>query len=518
MNSRERLKEIIEIVKKYELTKSINPEKVRMIIEDLGPTFIKLGQIASSREDLIPKEYCKELSKLKSSVKEVDFSNTKKILEKEYNKDINQIFKKINEKPIGSASIAQVYEGYLLDGSKVAIKVKRENIDELMKLDTNLLKKAISILHLNKLIGNIIDLESVIDEMYEISKEEMNFNIERNHMQEFFEYNKDIVYLKNIKTYDKLSTENVLVMEYVDGYNINEQQKLIEEGYDLKEIALKLSDNYIKQAIDDGFYHADPHSDNIKIKDGKIVYLDYGMMGRLSKYNRGLLEKCIQAIIKNDISEIAHILVSFDTKKSPVDYMKLKSDIKLVLDKNKQTEIKSINIKTFASDMLSLLQENSITLPKEITMLVRGIVVLEGTLEEVDNNINLIEVLKTRLNYTDIISKENIKKVLKETVTNANDLVNIPNELLTTLKGVNTGELRFNIELTDSKHQIDRIERIVHLIIVTILDVAFILGTSLIVINENNTYPFIFYLYLMGAILCSIWLIYKLLMSKINKY
>ena len=198
--------------------------------------------------------------------------------------------------------------------------------------------------------------------------------------------------------------------------------------------------------------------------------------------------------------------------------MKLKSDIKLVLDKNKQTEIKSINIKTFASDMLSLLQENSITLPKEITMLVRGIVVLEGTLEEVDNNINLIEVLKTRLNYTDIISKENIKKVLKETVTNANDLVNIPNELLTTLKGVNTGELRFNIELTDSKHQIDRIERIVHLIIVTILDVAFILGTSLIVINENNTYPFIFYLYLMGAILCSIWLIYKLLMSKINKY
>ena len=163
MNSRERLKEIIEIVKKYELTKSINPEKVRMIIEDLGPTFIKLGQIASSREDLIPKEYCKELSKLKSSVKEVDFSNTKKILEKEYNKDINQIFKKINEKPIGSASIAQVYEGYLLDGSKVAIKVKRENIDELMKLDTNLLKKAISILHLNKLIGNIIDLESVID-------------------------------------------------------------------------------------------------------------------------------------------------------------------------------------------------------------------------------------------------------------------------------------------------------------------------------------------------------------------
>ena len=285
----------------------------------------------------------------------------------------------------------------------------------------------------------------------------------------------------------------------------------------MDEIAEKLAHNYLKQAIDDGFYHADPHSDNIKVVEGKIAYLDFGMMGRLSKRNRNLLEKCIIAIVKNDINEVAHILTLLDTSNNTPDYMQLKNDIRKVLDKNKTTEIINIDIKEFVTEMFILLRQNEITLPKEITMLIRGIVVLEGTLEKISPNINLINVLEKKVEPQDVLlDKEKVSSFALSTVKSGANLLLLPSEALTTLKGINNGELRFNIELTDSKHQIDRIEKIVHLVIVSALDVAFIIGTSQIV-KAENTLPFIFYLYLFGAIICTLWLLYKLIISKFKK-
>ena len=516
-NSAERLKKIIEVLKKYHIPKNMTPENLRMAFEELGPTFIKMGQIMASREDLIPKEYCVELSNLRSSVRPMPFNEVEKIIEDEYQCNISEVFSEFDGSPIGSASIAQVHKAKLLDGTVVAVKVQRRNIEQLMKTDMGLLKKAISILCLNKITGDIIDLEAVVDEMYARTLEEMDFNIELSHIKEFDKNNKDLVYIKTPKVYEELSYSNVLVMEYVNGYRITDSKRLKEDGYSLYEISEKLAHNYLKQAIDDGFYHADPHPDNIKIVDGKIVYLDFGMMGRLSKSNRELLEQCIQGIVRNDISLVARILVMLDTKKDTVDYMKLKNDIKMLLDKHKTQGIASIDIKEFVSGLFSLLQSNAITLPKEITMLTRGIVVLEGTLEDIDPEINLIQVLEKRFDYKKIFNENKLKDLVIDSVKSGTDMVMIPNELLTTLKGINTGELRFNIELTDSKNQIDRIERIVNLFIITVLDVALIIGTSQIVVNVEDL-PFIFYVYLIGSIICTIWLIYKMIISKFRRF
>ena len=167
--------------------------------------------------------------------------------------------------------------------------------------------------------------------------------------------------------------------------------------------------------------------------------------------------------------------------------------------------------------MFILLRQNEITLPKEITMLIRGIVVLEGTLEKISPNINLINVLEKKVEPQDVLlDKEKVSSFALSTVKSGANLLLLTSEALTTLKGINNGELRFNIELTDSKHQIDRIEKIVHLVIVSALDVAFIIGTSQIV-KAENTLPFIFYLYLFGAIICTLWLLYKLIISKFKK-
>ena len=198
--------------------------------------------------------------------------------------------------------------------------------------------------------------------------------------------------------------------------------------------------------------------------------------------------------------------------------MQLKADIKKILDKNKATSIKNIDIKEFVSELFVLLRRNSITLPKEITMLARGIVVMEGTLEKITPHINLLEVLTKKVNpLQSMLSKEKLEEFTLSSLKSGANLFLIPKEALQTLRGINTGELRFNIELTDSKHQIDRIERIVHLIIISALDVAFIIGTSQIVVKTENKLPFIFYLYMLGATICTVWLLYKLIISKFKK-
>ena len=304
MNEKTRFKEIVSILKESDLIGKKSSENLCLTISKLGPTFIKIGQIMSSRYDILPKEYCDELAKLRSNVKPMNFDEVEHILEEELG-NTEEIFKEISKTSIGSASMAQVHRAKLITGEDVVIKVQRRNIYETMTMDVRLLKKAISLLHLNSIV-KVTDLNAVIDEIYNVAKEEMNFELEARHLEEFRENNIDIAYVTVPKVYKNYVTKRVLVMEYIDGVSLNHKDKLIEQGYDLKEIGLKLSNNYIKQALDDGFFHADPHQDNIFICDGKIVFLDLGMMGRINARSKEKLNKAMKAIVKNDIVELEH--------------------------------------------------------------------------------------------------------------------------------------------------------------------------------------------------------------------
>ncbi len=516
-NGTKRLKDIIIILKKYNIIKDRSPKNLRLMVEELGPTFIKMGQILSSRNDLLSEEYTSELKKLRCSVKPMDYTEVQDILLQEYACNINEIFATFNPTPIGSASIAQTHLATLKTGERVAVKIQRRNIYQMMTLDAKLIKKAIKLLNLDKAFGNIVDLNSVIDEMYESAKEEMDFYIEANHVEEFNNNNKDIVYIKPLKVYKELSTRYVLVMEYIEGNFINEINILKDLGYDLDEISSKLADNYIKQALDDGFFHADPHADNIKVYDGKIVYLDLGMVGRLTNKNKQLLNRCLIDILKNDSSDIAHVLGLMNTNSNQIDYMTLIKDIKKVLAKNKTTDIASINIKEFISDMFKLLNYNKITLPKDISMLFRGIVVLEGVLEEINPAINLLDVISNRFDAPSFFTNDNIKNFLFKSLKNGTDLVSIPSETLTLLKGVNDGELKFNIEINDSKNQLERMEKLIHLAIVTILDLAFIIGISIMAVMHKGELPLVFYLYVILSLVFTLWIFFKMGIAKIKR-
>lgn len=515
MNEKARLEEIISILNKHHFIKDKSPENIRIIFEELGPSFIKIGQILSSRNDYLPNNYCQEFKKLLSDVQPVPFEEIVDILNDAYG-DYKKVFKHIDHKPIGSASIAQTYRATLKKGDEVAVKIAHKNIQEMINLDLKLLKRIVNIFHLDQIFSNITNINNLIDELRISMNLEADFLNEAKNINLFNQYNKDIKYLKLLNVYEDLTKKNVLVMEYIDGFDIGDIKALLDNGYDLHEISEKLANNYIKQAITDGYYHADPHASNIKIVNGKICYLDFGMMGTLSKNSRYYLEQCIVNIITNNYKEIAHILTLINTNNNDIDNMQLITDIKKVLEKNKTTGIASINIKMFVNDMYKMLNDNHIILPNDMMMLIRGIVVIAGLLEQICPSISLALVFKNyyKTNINKLISKEDLDKNLIKLSLNYNNLIDIPTYALETLKGINNNDLRFNVELSNSNKLSSVISTMIHQLIIALIDLGLIIGLAIISLKNDYLNPF-FYIYLISSILCTLYLIYRIIENKI---
>ena len=239
-------------------------------------------------------------------------------------------------------------------------------------------------------------------------------------MTKFYNKNKNEELITLPKVYKKYTTKNLLVMEYIEAPKINDVSALKYLGYDFKSLALTLSKNYIKQALQDGFYHADPHPDNIKVKDGKIVYLDFGMMGTLSPQNKKILTDCVTNIVFKDYEALAHNVMLFGTTKE-VNEVMLERDLQRLMDAYLTTGLSEIDISTFAPKLLHIIKDYTIKVPKDITLLMRGIIVLEGVLEDIYPEINLMDAIKSELSIKEILNKETIEENLFAIIKNSKD-------------------------------------------------------------------------------------------------
>ncbi|MEG0074205.1 MAG: AarF/UbiB family protein [Clostridia bacterium] len=485
-----RLKEILSILYKFKITDGVSPEKFRLILEELGPTFIKIGQIMSMRPDILPSEYCTELTKLRKDVKPIEYDVIKQIIEKEIHGKISSEFSSIEKVPLASASIAQVHRATLLDNTEVIIKVQKPNIYDEMASDIALLKKAFSIIKV-PIINNIIDIQGVLDEMWFCAKEELDFLIEASHLEEFAKNNSEAVYIKAPKIFAKLSTAKILVLEYIDGFIINDTASLLALNYDLDEIALKLTDSYIVQIIEYGFFHADPHPDNLKIQDGKIVFLDFGMMGRLSVRDRKLLKDCMYAIITSDVKKVERCILTLGTATEKLDHSAFCNDLDLFLSKYSSLELGSMNLGTVLNDLFKLTNRYKIQIPKNITMLTRGVVVIEGLLGEISPSIHLLEVLKNRLSrsfVSDFMSKKSLENSIRNSLVAEQTMLELPKESLDFVKMAVRGEAKFNLEISDSDNKMGKLDHMLNKIILAVLAVAFIVASSLLYTNNaGNT-------------------------------
>ena len=229
--NRQRLREIVDVVRKHDILHGITPEKLCAIIEDLGPTFIKLGQILSMRSDILPRDYCEALKKLRSNVSPMPFEQVQRVVETSYGCPMEEVFASFDEKALGSASIAQAHAAILKSGERVVVKVQREGIHEVMSRDIILLKQACKVLKYTP-AGSLVDFNQVLDEMWVVAQEEMNFQTEAANLERFHALNQDVVFVTSPILYRAYTTTNVLVMERIDGMGIDEHDKLVEAGYE----------------------------------------------------------------------------------------------------------------------------------------------------------------------------------------------------------------------------------------------------------------------------------------------
>ena len=485
---RTRLKEITSVLHKYGITRGITPQKLRMILENLGPTYIKIGQIMSLHSDILPKRYCDELMCLRSEVTPMEFPEVKEVIEQAYGCPWNEIFAFISDTPLGSASIAQVHRAELLSGEQVVIKVQRTGIYEIMARDIGLLRKAVKLMPPISLKG-MADFDQVLDELWNVTREEMNFLTEASNMEEFARRNADVVYVRTPKLYQEYTTMHVLVMEYIEGPAIDDKEKLLAGGYDLEEIGIKLIDNYIKQVMEDGFFHADPHPGNVKIQDGKIVWIDMGMMGRLTERDREMLGKAIEGIALNDIGLIRQAVLGLGEFKERPDQRKLYEGIEGLMLKYGHEDMGKINVGEVTVDLMDVMKVNKIRMPHGLTLLARGLTHMEGVLAAIAPDINMAEIAAARISgdfFRNFDWKKELKSSGKSAVKSMRKALDIPSMVSDMMAGYLKGQAKVNLDLRASDDLAFLLRRLVRNIVMGLWVMALLISSSIICTTDMS--------------------------------
>ena len=477
-----RFREIISVLRKHNITRGLSPKKLRLIMEDLGPTFVKIGQIMALHSDILPKAYCDELMELCTDARPMPFEEAVSVIDESYGRSWKKVFASIEETPIGSASIAQVHRAVLKSGEEVVVKIQRKGIYEMMARDIEFIRKAIKLMPPISLKG-MADFDLVLDELWSVTRDEMNFLTEASNIEEFARRNKDVNFVQTPVLYQQYTTVHVLVMEYIDGCGIDEKDKLLEDGYDLKEIGSKLVDNYIKQVMDDGFFHADPHSGNVKIRDGKIVWIDMGMMGRLTERDREQISNAVKGVAENDIGLIQEAVMALGEFRGKPDQSKLYEDINNLMAKYGTIDMGDIDIAEVMQDLMEVMKENKISMPHGLTMLARGLANMEGVLAEISPQINMVEIAAARMKES-FLTKEQWKKEIKNDAKrlyrSLHKAMDIPSLAADILQGHMKGQTRVNLDLHTSDELSGLLRRLVRNIVMGLWVMALLISSSII--------------------------------------
>ena len=375
-----RLKEISDILRKHHFLKGFTPEAFRAMLEDLGPSFVKIGQTLSTRSEILPKAYCDELAKLQMECDPLPFEAILEALDDIYGDAQGDVFDAIDPTPLGSASLAQVHKARLVTGEIVAVKIQRPGVKTTMAQDIDIMRMVARYAARFMKDEQMLDLRDVVEELWATFLEETDFQREAANLEEFARLNKGVAFIDCPKVHTELCGEYVLVMEYIDGIPILATDRLRNAGYDLEEIGEKILDNYASQILDHGFFHADPHPGNILVRGDDIVWIDLGMVGQLSALERALIGRMFRAVAENDPYALMEALLGAVRTEGPVNHGRLLSQLGNLLVSYTTVNLADINVGSALMDVFGVLQTQNLALPPSFTLLARGMVTIEGVL------------------------------------------------------------------------------------------------------------------------------------------
>ena len=518
-----RLKEIYSILQKHHFLRGFSPEEFRAMLEDLGPSFVKIGQTLSTRSEILPKAYCDELAKLQMECDPLPFDQMLEALDDIYGERQGDIFDAVDPTPLGSASLAQVHKARLANGDVVAVKIQRPGVKATMALDIDIMRMVARQASRFMKDDQMLDLRDVVEELWATFLEETDFQREAANLQEFARLNKDVAFIDSPHVYPELCGEYVLVMEYIDGIPILATDRLRAAGYDLEEIGEKILDNYATQILDHGFFHADPHPGNLLIRNGKVVYIDLGIMGRLSPHDRAGFGNIIQAVGMQSATELKTALMSFAIAKdnAAIDHTRFLADLDLLLEDYGSCDVADIDIGMFLNDILMLTRSCKVTLPSSITSVSRGLVTLEGTILPFIPNENVVSIINAHIQRTKDPAEElagameDLALALRSSARGSMDAAQYSGEAL---KMLTRGQLKVNTEVLGSEAPLSHLGKIVNRLTIGIIIAGLFIGSSMLSLSSMEPrllgVPVLAFFGYLGAAILSLWVVVDIARKK----
>lgn len=534
-NPRSRLAEIIRVFINYNVVPNFvqqkNPEQVKKAFEELGPTFIKIGQMLSVREDLLSSAFTQTFKTLQDSVPSDTFSTVKKTIETELSLSLSDIFDDFSKSPFASASMGQAHRAKLKNGDSVVVKIQHPNIAEEIRLDLQLFERAIPLI---KYIPetSVVDLKGVLQEVKRSLINEMDFLKESQNGEQFYQKNNGWKEIRSPKIYDAFCSKKVIVMEEMSGKKLNHLMNAenktetfitgIQNKQLKQEVAKLLVENFMKQVFDDGFFHADPHPGNLlfhvltkeeqtqasrktetvhekefgsfafraststedPVAPYTINYIDFGMMGHLSAGLRQKLTQAVLALYTKDAYRIEKAVLRLCQQEGSFDESRFHQELTSFLEQYYDSPIDEINLQEVFTHVVTICHQNNLQFDRDITLLLKAFGTLEGVIRVLDPEVSLMEVASPFAQHyflTHLDVEDTLKQSGLDLLEGMKAAPKIPQQLHHLLEMWTSGQGKVNLELKKQDKLLSRIESMINRLVFGMILAALIVGSSLLV-------------------------------------
>ena len=425
------------------------PQRIRMAAEELGPTFVKLGQILSTRPDLIPNEYIVEFQKLQDDVPAEDFNSIRELIKQELGDYPENIFATFDTEPIAAASIGQVYRAKTKDGREVILKIRRPGIEKIIQTDMEILRNIAVIIKHRLKKDDTIDPVRMVNEFSQAIMKEVDFTNERRNQQRFINNFKNDPTIHIPAVIEEYSTIAVLTMEFIDGIKPSNIEQLKEAGMTPKVIAAASSEFVLKQVFEHGFFHADPHPGNfLVIENNVLAPLDFGQVGRLTKQDQILLRYIVLSIVGSDAGKLVQGLERAQMLNDETDVGELIRDLEEILFDYQDLPAKDIPIGEALKRGFDVIRNHRIEPPRDFTLMIKSIMTIEAFSTDLDGDFQIIDHLRPYAKKFTLeqVSPGKILKQIQKATFDAGELAaNLPDDIASILSKARRGNFKIHV-------------------------------------------------------------------------
>jgi ubiquinone biosynthesis protein len=476
-----------------EILRATPAERVRMVIEELGPTFIKLGQILSTRGDVVPPDLIHELEKLQDTVPPTDFELIRPQVEKELGQPLDQVFPTFDPVPVASASLGQVHFATLPDDTEVAVKVFRPGVDKLIETDLDILLELAALAEKRTDWGVHYDVLSLAQEFADTLRTEQNYEQEGHNIDRYRQIFAEVSYVRVPQVYWETTTRRVLTMERMRGIKITDLSRLDAADLDRGIIARRMIDLFLTAVLHEGFFHADPHAGNYMVLPNEtIVLVDFGIMGHLDPVQRLGLVNLFVGLFRGDAVRAVKAMSDLGIATRASDQRRLVRDMDRLRLRYYGLELQKIRARSFFEDLMGVAFSNRLKMPSDLVLVFKTIAMLEGIGLQLDPELNVFEEVEpfVRDALLEIQSPvARLREAAEQMGEASTAMMALPRQLQHLLEQVEVGESNLAMKIEGIDGPTRRIVGAANRLVLAILAAAFVVGPALLIPHVNELFP-----------------------------